>query len=770
MAQKKAQRTFLQGAIEGMSKEKFDELVLIVQLSYWRYQEAVIIDGTNDGGCDIRVFQNRREIKKCIQVTIQKQQIETKIKNDLKKVSNMISQFGYSNKFEFYCSISLSPEKIEEYKKFAIDEYDIELDIFDGKRLSQLNNKDVINYIYSLHSDIVLKPEQMSINRATKTLYDLLANGKDTSDIKNSLVESIIISILYEKAPIELSKLKEELEKRLDKAVPDILHLINILKSDHRVIKDKNNEKLLCLSDNEYSSVQEILSFSAKLEKDFCVEFSKILSKYSIKYTPCILEELKKLYKYYYSTDIDEQATGDESEYGKIFEGFKNFLAGIIDHKENIDSLIMNIRDLCENNNYLNKISASESFLSLYKSNQLEQYINQRHKNIYLDTPAFVYMLCAYYGIDNNDWDNPFYRSMKSLMRLKETNPDKISFYIYSGYLGEVVGEIQKALHYARFEHYPFFQDLGDTRNTLFNYYNYLNKAELFEEDERISSFGDFMYNLGLDNTDPNDRMFYNQTMRFLQEVAKNCEIEILSRTHEEKYSEIKELYERILLTKEKNKSMIAIQNDVNQVLIALQNDDNADNYITTWDTTIHMLRNVVLDTFEDVRFQYFNIYNPARLSNKIALENFNINESALTNDIFVYADKKYDISNRVKSLLELITPFLKDKGSNKLLKKLSRLRKEQLEERNPINEDANENKNLPIEEIVMLLIPNKEKEKEDEFILDKFSIFMSAEENADYIIDIIEKASKLKDFKLFDFSEYFSKIESVDLSMSDIK
>lgn len=768
MAQKKAPRSFLQGAIEGMSKEEFDELVRIVQLSYWRYQEAVIIDGTNDGGCDIRVFQNKREIKKCIQITIQKQLIEAKIKNDLKKVSNMISKFGYSNKFEFYCSISLSAEKIEEYKKHAIDEYDIELDIFDGKRLSQLGCKDAVNYIYSLHSDVVLKPEQMNIDRATKTLYDLLANGKDTSDIKNSLVESIIISILYEKAPIEPSKLKEELEKRLDKAVPDILHSINKLKSDQRVIKDKNNEKLLCLSDNEYSNVQEILSFSAKIEKDFCSEFSEILSNYKIEYTPDILEELKKLYKYYYSTDIDEQATTEEAEYSKIFEGFKNFLVGIIDHKENIDSLITNIRDLCENNNYLNKISASESFLSLYKSNQLEQYINQRHKNIYLDTPTFVYLLCAYYGIDNNDWDNPFYRSMKSLTRLKETNPDKISFYIYSGYLGEVVGEIQKALHYARFEHYPFFQDLGGTRNTLFNYYNYLNKAELFEEDERISSFEDFMYNLGLENTDPNDRMFYNQTMRFLQEVAENCEIEILSRPHEEKYLEIKELYERILLIKEKNKSMIAIQNDINQVLIALQNDDNADNYIATWDTTIHLLRNAVLETFEDVRFQYFYIYNPARLSNKIALENFNINESALTNDIFVYADKKYDISNRVKSLLELITPFLKDKGSNKLLKKLSRLRKEQLQERNPTNDDNNENKNLPIEEIVMLLIPNKEKEKEDEFILDKFSIFMSAEENADYIIDIIDKASKLKDFKLFDFSEYFSKIESVDLSMSE--
>ena len=50
MSQKKAPRTFLQGAIEGMSKEEFDELVRIVQLSYWRYQEAVIIDGTNDAG------------------------------------------------------------------------------------------------------------------------------------------------------------------------------------------------------------------------------------------------------------------------------------------------------------------------------------------------------------------------------------------------------------------------------------------------------------------------------------------------------------------------------------------------------------------------------------------------------------------------------------------------------------------------------------------------------------------------------------------------
>ena len=117
-------------------------------------------------------------------------------------------------------------------------------------------------------------------------------------------------------------------------------------------------------------------------------------------------------------------------------------------------------------------------------------------------------------------------------------------------------------------------------------------------------------------------------------------------------------------------------------------------------------------------------------MSNRIALESFNIDGSALTNDIFAYADKRYDISNRVKSLLELIAPFLKGSDSKNIFRKLGRIRKEQIELRGSEVGDGKEEKNLPIEEIFMLLIPNKNKEKEDENIMAKFSLFMSSEEN----------------------------------------
>ncbi len=765
MAQQKAIRSFLLEAIKGLKPEEFSEMICIFQTSYLHNSEAINVDGTNDGGCDIKIFQNKREIKKCVQVTTQKQ-IEIKLKNDLEKVSKLISQYGYSNKFEFYCSTPISENKIEEHKKFAIDNYDIELDIYEAKRLSQLNCIEVINYIYSLHSDVVLKPEQMNIDKATKTLYDLLANGKESSDIKNSLVDSVIISILYEKAPIDISELKLELEKRLEKKIPDILHSVNSLKTDQRIIKNHENPKLIQLSELESSNVKEILANSTKVEKDFYNSFSDILAKHKIDYTDDILNELKNLYKYNYSNVIDGINSNDTSINLNFFESFKKYLLNTIDKKEKIDLLISEINELCSTNNFLNRISASESFLSLYKSNQLEQYLNQRHKDIFLDTPTFVYLLCSYYGVDKNDWENPFYRSMKSLIRLKESYPDKISFYITKNYLGEVVGEIKKALVFSQFESYPFFKDMGGTSNTLFNYYEYLKQAKLFDEDDEIDNFKDFIFSLGVDNTNPNDSSFFNDTSRFLHEVAENYNITVIGIFQSEKYGEYKEIYERVLLTKQKNKSDIAIRNDVNQVIASLKHDNNTDCYLATWDTTIHLLRDRILSETEHNDYRYFVICNPARLSNKIALENFNIDESALTNDIFAYADKRYDISNRVKSLLELIAPFLKEKGtgSKKLLRKLGRIRKEQLELRGSETGNEQEEKNLPIEEIFMLLIPNKEKEKEDKYIMEKFSLFMSSEENTDYIIDVINKISRLKDYKAYDFTDYFDKIESINL------
>lgn len=758
MNKTKPVRDFLLTCIKALSKENFDEAVRIFLLNYLKCEECINVDGANDGGCDIKIFKNKREIKKCVQVTVNKA-IETKLKNDLKKVDNLITEYNYSSSFDFFCSTAVSEEKIEEYQKFARDTYTIELNIFEAKRLSEIDCKELGDYIYSLHDDIVIKPEEFNLDKATKALYDLLAHGKNTSDIKNSLLHSVIISILYEKSPIDIHSLREELENRLGKNIPDIQQAINLLKTQQRVVKDPTNQKLLCLSEEESESVKDIIASSARLEKNFIDEFSKILETYGIKFNEQILDDLKKLYKNAYSNDIDEAVNHDETKDSLIFDSFKNNLLDLISSKEDIDDLINKIRLLCNENNYLNKISASESFLSLYKSNKLERYLNQGHKKIFLDTPAFVYLLCSTFNVVDSDWDNPFYRSMKSLVKFQTSNPEGIKFCMMFDYLGEVAGEIQKALQIASLEEYPFFRELGGTSNTLYNYYVFLKENNLFEDN--IESFEDFIVTFGIENTNPNDAQYFRDTIRHLNECAEDLNIEITYRSPYEKFIAIQDSYEKQLYLKKKNKSKTAIQNDVNQVLFLLNDDDCSDCYLTTWDITLITLRDKLLQ--EEPKYNYFKIQNPAKLSNKIALENFNINNSALTNAIFAYADKKYDISNKVKSLLELIAPILEDKKSistNKILKCLADIRKEQKE--SDVNMMAR-TENLPIEEVFIKLIPNESDKRKDKDIIRKFSIFFNSENNTDFIIDTInEMLDAFINTKEYDLSNYHKRINEV--------
>ena len=127
---------------------------------------------------------------------------------------------------------------------------------------------------------------------------------------------------------------------------------------------------------------------------------------------------------------------------------------------------------------------------------------------------------------------------------------------------------------------------MGGTRNTLFNYYEYLKHSNLFDNNDNIEDFKDFIYSLGLDNTNPNDSRFFKDANQFLSQVAKDYEISIINWSQNDKYAEFKVAYEKILLANSKNKSEMAVRNDVNQVIVSLEHDRDTDCYLTTWDTT----------------------------------------------------------------------------------------------------------------------------------------------------------------------------------------
>lgn len=763
MAKKKEQTSFLQRAIEGLSQDGFDEAVRIFQ-KYYLKNEIVDVNGTNDGGCDIKIYENKRELKKCVQVTVRKDW-ESKLKKELLNANELISKYSYSDKYDFFCSSVISESKIEECKQYALNNYSIDLTIYEAHRLSQLQCPELKNHLYALHDDIIIKPDQLNIDKVTKSIYDFLTVGKGSTDIKNDILNSFIISILYEKESMDIDSLRKELEKRLHKNIPDITHLINLLKSAQRVVKDPNDNKKIKLSDSEFNLAKDIFAYASLVEQEFEMVFQKIVSKFGVSNGDGLLQHLKQLYKNYYKNDIDDSFNNSHKKEEDVFKSFNTYLNSVIPDAKSRSSFVCEIKQLCEDNTYLNRISASESFLSLYKSDRLEQYVTQNQKNVFVDTPVLVYLLCATFQIDNtNDWNDSFYRSVKSLYGLQSNNPEKFNFNIMQDYIGEVVGELKKAYQIAQLEDAPFFANLGNTRNTFYNYYRHLKDNDLMEVGEEIRCFSDFLDAFGIEefalNVDNDNSL--NKRMR---EIIEDMEIGIATCPYFDEFSSAKTIYEKLLYDKSKSDS--AKTHDVRQMLYLLNNDRNNNEVFITWDVSLAKLRDKLLLT--NNQYKHFPIYNPAKLSNKIALECFNIDSSAITNDIFIYADKTFSISNKVKSLLDILTPVFdsKDAKNSKVLKSLGEIRKHQKDSPEYNEVDLNK-QNLPIEEVLIKMIElvfEKDKENQKNNMMNKFKLFMMNQHNEKYIVKVVEHGSKeLANNKILDLSEFIENVSKVEV------
>lgn len=760
-------RNFLETAIRSLSKEEFDEAVAIFQRCYL-HNEPVNVDGVNDGGSDIKIFQGKREIKKCVQVTINKS-IENKLKTDLVKVDKKITDFGYSNNFDFFCNTVISDSKVDEMKKFALETYDINLNIYEAQRLSQLDCREFTDYIYSLHKDVVINPRDLSVDKATKVLYDLLATGKDSADIKNSLYHSVLLSVLYENQSMKEEDLKKEVEKRLHKSLPDFHSTISSLRSSGQIVNDKSVDKHICLCQTENDNIKDIIATSLQLENDFVQSLADILQ---VEKDDVVVQKtteiLKKLYRQYYKIDIDDttEVQNVSDNRSKIFAEFSKSLKSLLPDKERYDVVLEQIKQLCVDNTYLNRIAASESVLSLYHSDKLSSYLSQKEKKIYLDTPSFVYLLCGYfYGTEvTNDWNDSLYRSMKSLMKQSDVSNGKVTFYIMSSYLSEVANELKKALQISWIGACPFATDLGETTNTFYNYYCYMKEHELFESEDKIDTFEDFIYRMGFDDFDTNNQSFTTNTLKTLNTLSEDYGVTVEPFRIFDNFSSIRDGYEKMLFLKNKTKTRPAANKDTEQTLFLLMRNqyvsyaENTDWFFATWDSSIVLLRNDLLDKDTGNLYNYYTISNPAQLSNRFAIENFDIDNSAITNDIFVYADRNFDISNKVRNLIDIIAPILGNKGkmNHKLINALSRTRKEQLEDKNRDVSGA-KSSNLPIEDALIYLFPKTDGADNYQEKMSKFAEFMNAEENSDYIMktlsNIINSQSKHIEYDLTEFN-----------------
>ena len=592
-----------------------------------------------------------------------------------------------------------------------------------------------------------------NLDETHKMLYNMLGEGQNADDIKNSLVCSVIVFSLDEKDGMGTDELISSVQEKLGKEVGSLQQEIRYLQRNKRIVSSKANKDYLSLSDKEKENIRVAKEKSNKEERAFYAEFHALLDQYGIhdKHEQ-LFAKMCDMYKSRCGVQLDQDSpnavVGSKERTKKAVEDFQQFVQAQIQEPAQMKAFMNQMKELCQSNSFLSRVGASESFLSLYRSKRLAKYLGSKHKRVYLDTKVFVYYFCSKSGLlqGRTDWNDHGYRSTVNLMRLRNSKKLDVKFYISDDYLGEVVGELKKALRTAWFAEGYKFAIPYETSNTFYNYYRFLLDEGHLEDNGKINSFNDFVKSLGFEQTNPEHKEFDQLSKSQIIARLKMLGIQVVNIPFvpETFFKEALKEYDEQLMLKGKSKTMEARKADVRQCINLSQESgsNESDYYFCSWDYTTIGLRNWLIDK-DAASYSPYSIYNPGRIANKFSLSNFNISAKSITDDLFFYADNHYRVTEKIRSLYDdTIIPlfgYIK-RDDLQALNFILDLQKKYMMQSSKEMTDEEPDAKLPLEIIFNGI---KQKLQDDEYTEQELSNFLNDKSNLAYLKKFFTAAFK---------------------------
>ena len=119
----------LNNLISSLSVDNFRKLIQENCKEKYKTPHVRVVDGPWDGGNDLEILIGDNEIRKNIQITVQKTGFEAKLEKDLIKSAQNVLKYNYQNSLDFYISQNLSKDKRNELELNAEIDHKINLKV-----------------------------------------------------------------------------------------------------------------------------------------------------------------------------------------------------------------------------------------------------------------------------------------------------------------------------------------------------------------------------------------------------------------------------------------------------------------------------------------------------------------------------------------------------------------------------------------------------------------------------------------------------------------
>lgn len=741
--------------IEKLSEENFNELVKNYTKEFYNTKDVYITNGPYDGGIDLVISKDGVEIKRNIQITVQKKGFEIKLFEDVKKSKDNVLKYGYLNKLDFYISSRITKSKKNELIRDAEVNFQIALQIIDANELGELANeyKSIRQTIHKFHKAAFPKDE-LSIDKNTKILFDTLTLSKDMAALKTNFIQSLILSYLYQKQKATVDEIYNGLKSSVYEGVQKNYFEIEIgkLKTANKLIDIQGTKpKQFELTENVLSKMQEIDQNAQIHESALIQEFESIINRFQISIQAKeIVGYIINLYNANYEIDEKEILNESNNHNKKIQQIFKDLITHLqkqhgVDEKVS-NEIARNLLLVCDKNDFLNKTSISKMFLNLFKSDKLEEYLSTSKREVYLDTQILLQIICCEYS--DIEYDDQLYRAIKIFMDAIKQSSVPIDLHTTIGYVEEVAWHILNGSKLERFLDLPYIKDLGPSKNVFFNFY-----LELKNNHTEFEDFGEFieeLFDIDISLYTKEDD-FIKDLVQSLIERFELLGIEVGYPPLFDNYEKYKKEYEITLsYMKHDQKSYEARKHDLNTVLhlsnmyYDFDEQSFAEPFLVTWDTSFYEIRKS-FKKFAELNHWY--LYPPMKFANTISIINFKIDSKAINYNIISLVEENFNLSNDTISFFDLINGLFNDGDATKwkLANKLAKLRKQLLNNVELEDFHKGSGKNLPIDEL-LLLIQNHYQNPQNKKSYSDLSLLFQNNNYADDIVSMIE--SHLEDFQ----------------------
>ncbi|MGP1505824.1 MAG: hypothetical protein ACTTIR_09410, partial [Eggerthia catenaformis] len=628
-------------------KHEFDRVVKSYLKEVYSYNRVINTDGKDDIGLDMKVldasgctYQYQLTVQKS-STAKEKNALKNKIFKDVQKAKENCND-GYKNILFFFYSYPLTNKLKRDYKREALKDYEIQLEIIDANQIAE-EAEDLANLkksIYSLSDISEFKTSSFEDGKKNHLIYDLVSFGK-TSEIKLEIVKAYILQELYIRTSLTSKDIEQSCTTNFKSSENNVFYnklLQNLYNVEQKILYDKKS-KMYSLTEatrKEISNTNEQINIE---ESHFVNQIGAILKENNIEF---LLDDVLKLLKEFYIATFDKRIKSLDT---RDWEDY-NVPLSLLTNKGKLSSpkakgILKSLFSICDENKYMQKICAECVFSSKVNIDDLEKYAREK-KKVYIDTTIALYLLCYYYQ-DTDDYKSYYYKLSKVFCQFCKKN--KIKLHITNRYLFEINSHIREAFNFIPFSKLQSFSSLGTSRNVLYNFYLHLYSHELidYSYEEYLSKFKFGIYD---DNTK------LNQTISLFLE---NLGIEVIDIPKEYKIESSSKLITNTLAYNNKTKTNFALTNDA--IMLDFLGDKDVDVHpiepvFVTWDK---IMFKVLKDYFnENPNAQKWMQFTPSQLIDRYSLLSFSINEETITKEMLALLSG--DFIQQTYSLIDALT------------------------------------------------------------------------------------------------------------------